>query len=258
MTIRTILVDDESLARQRVRRMLSAMAEVELVGEAENGVEAVKMIDELRPDLVLLDVQMPGLDGFEVLESLEDLPLVVFITAYDEYAIRAFDVNALDYLLKPFSAERLRHAIERASEQLTLSPMESSESQVGRFADRLTPLMRDLAAAGRYLTRMAVKDGERIRVLDVEMIEWIDIQQERVVAHTEGGDYTVRRTITDLESRLDPATFFRAHRSAIVNLNRVMEIMPWFQGSHRLKLYSGAEVDLSRSRARDLRRKLGW
>jgi len=247
--MQTLIVDDEAPARERLKRLLIGVEGIELVGEAEDGVRAVEMIETLSPDLVLLDIQMPGLDGFGVIQALENPPPIVFVTAYDEYAIRAFEVNALDYLLKPFSRARLEQAIQRAQAALL-------EEQ--GFAARLRPLLESLAAQGRHLTRLAVRDRDRIRVLDASEVDWIGLEAERVVVHVGDEVYPIRRTLAELASRLDPTTFFRAHRSAIVNLNRVQEIIPWFKGSHKLRLASGAEVDLSRAQARTLRRILGW
>ena len=249
MPIRVLIVDDEAPARERLKRLLADIEGVELIGEAEGGVQAVEMIERKKPDLVLLDIQMPGLDGFGVIEALEDPPPVIFVTAYDEYAIRAFEVNALDYLLKPFSRERLEKAVRRAQEALT-------EEQ--DFAMRLGPLLESLATQGRYLTRLAVRDRDRICVLDVDEVDWIDVEDEQVMVHVGDRAYLIRRTLTELEARLDPAHFFRAHRSAIVNLSRVKEVIPWFKGSHKLRLTTGAEVELSRARARALRKILGW
>jgi two-component system LytT family response regulator len=249
MPMRVLIVDDEPPARERLRRMLTEIETIEIAGEAEDGVQAVEMIENLAPDLVLLDVQMPGLDGFGVLEALQDPPPVVFVTAYDRYAIRAFEVNALDYLLKPFSRVRLAEAIRRARE---------SWAGEGTFTERLRPLLEGLAAQGRYLTRLAVRDRDRIRVLDLDEVDWIGVEGELVLVHVADQAYPVRRSLSELEARLDPARFFRAHRSAIVNLDRVMEVIPWFKGSHKLRLTTGAEVDLSRAQARALRKILGW
>jgi len=259
MPMRVLIVDDESPARERLKRLLADLEEVELIGEAEDGARAVEMIEGEKPDLVLLDIQMPGLDGFGVIEALEDPPPVIFVTAYDEYAIRAFEVNALDYLLKPFSRERLEKAIRRAQEALT-EEQGLGVSPVERFATRLGPLLESLAAQGCYLTRLAVRDYEsrRIRVLDVSEIDWIEVEEEQVMAHAGGRVYPIRRTLAELEARLDPACFFRAHRSAIVNLDRVKEVVPWFKGSHKLRLTTGAEVELSRAQARALRKILRW
>jgi DNA-binding LytR/AlgR family response regulator len=247
--MRVLIVDDEPPARERLRRLLTEIETVEVVGEADDGQRAVELIEALSPDLVLLDIQMPKLNGFEVIEALEDPPPVIFVTAYDEYAIRAFEVNALDYLLKPFSRERLAQALRRASESL---------SQGADAAAQFGPLLESLATQGCYVNRLAVRDGDRIRVLDVEQVDWIDIADEQVMVHVGDQAYRVRRTLTELERRLDPARFFRAHRSAVVNLSRITEVIPWFKGSHRLRLSSGAELDLSRTQARALRELLDW
>jgi len=249
MPMRVLIVDDEPPARERLKRFLSGIKGVELIGEAESGIQAVEMIEALLPGLVLLDIQMPGLDGFGVIEALAEPPPVIFVTAYDEYAIRAFEVNALDYLLKPFSRERLAKAIRRAQQALV---------EEGDSAERLGPLLESLAAQGRYLTRLAVRDRVSIRVLDVDEMDWIGIEGEQVMVHVGDQAYPICRTLAELEARLDPARFFRAHRSAIVNLDRVKEVIPWFKGSHKLRLTTGAEVELSRARARALRRILGW
>jgi two-component system LytT family response regulator len=247
--MRTLIVDDEAPARERLKRYLVSLEEVEVIGEARDGVQAVEMIEAQSPDLVLLDIQMPGLDGFGVVEALEDPPAIIFVTAYDQYAIRAFEVHALDYLLKPFSRERLAKAIHHAQQAL-------AEGQ--DLSAQLRPLLEDLAAEGRYLSRLAVRDRDCIRVLDADGIDWIGLEDEQVMVHEGDQAYPIRRTLTELEARLDPRRFFRAHRSAIVNLDRVQEIVPWFKGAHILRLTTGAEVDLSRAQARALRRILDW
>jgi DNA-binding LytR/AlgR family response regulator len=237
--------------------LLAEIETVEVIGEVGDGLQAVEMIERLSPDLVLLDVQMPGLDGLGVIEALDHSPPVIFVTAYDQYAIHAFEVQALDYLLKPFSRQRLRTAIRRAEQSL------AQEQQPGglpadRFATQFRPLLESMAAQGRYLTRLALRDRDRIRLLEVAEVDWIDIQEEQVVVHAGEKTYPIRRTLAELEARLDPARFFRAHRSAIVNLDRVTEVIPWFKGSHILRLTTGAEIDLSRARARELRELLEW
>jgi two-component system LytT family response regulator len=247
--MRVLIVDDESPARERLRRMLAEIETAEIVGEAQDGVRAVEMIEALSPDLVLLDIQMPGLDGFGVIEALDAPPPIIFVTAYDEYAIRAFEVHALDYLLKPFSRERLEQALCRARDAL---------AEERSFAGQLAPLLESLVAQGCYLTRLAVRDRDRIRVLDADEVDWIGVEGEQVMVHAGEGAYPIRRTLAELEARLDPAHFFRAHRSAVVNLDRVKEVIPWFKGSHKLRLTTGAEVDLSRAQARALRKILDW
>jgi len=257
MPIRVLIVDDEAPARDRLKRLLADIEGVELIGEAKGGVQAVEMIESEKPDLVLLDIQMPELDGFGVIEALEDPPPIIFVTAYDEYAIRAFEVNALDYLLKPFSRERLKKAVRRAQEALA-EEHDLGVSAAERFAARLGPLLESLATQGQYLTRLAVRDRDRIRVLDVDKVDWIGVEDEQVMVHVGDRAYLIRRTLAELERLLDPTTFFRAHRAAIVNLSRVKEVIPWFKGSHKLRLTTGAEVDLSRAQARALRKILRW
>jgi two-component system LytT family response regulator len=248
MKLRTLIVDDEAPARERLRNLLADNELVELAGEAGNGAEAVQKIAELAPDLVLLDIQMPVLDGFEVIEALDRPPTVIFVTAYDKYAIRAFEVNALDYLLKPFSQARLDTAIERAYEEMA----------AGRgFADKIGPLLESLREEKRYVDRLAVRKADRFLVVDVHDIDWMEAKQGRVLLHLGEEAHSVKRTLTQLERRLDPTLFFRAHRSILVNLEQVQEIIPWFAGSHRLRLRTGAELDLSRSRAKELREILG-
>ena len=249
MALRILIVDDEAPARERLKRYLATLEGVDVIGEAGGGVQAVEMIEAQAPNLVLLDIQMPGLDGFDVVEALEDPPAIIFVTAYDQYAIRAFEVHALDYLLKPFSRERLAKAIHRAREALA----EGQDISV-----QLRPLLEGLAAEGRYLTRLAVRDRTCIRVLDADSVDWIGIEDEQVLVHVGDQAYPIRRTLTELEARLDPNRFFRAHRSAIVNLDRVQEVIPWFKGSHILRLTTGAKVDLSRAQSRALRKILDW
>jgi two-component system LytT family response regulator len=255
--MRTLIVDDEQPARERLRRLLAGSEAVEVIGVAEDGVEALEMIERLVPDLVLLDIQMPGLDGFGVIEALDHPPAIIFVTAYDQYAIRAFEVHALDYLLKPFSQQRLQEAICRA-ERIRVEDRDLCDSSVDRFAAQFRPLLESMDAQGRYLTRLALRDRDRIRVLDVGEVDWIDIREEQVLVHVGDQTYPIRRTLAELEARLDPVRFFRARRSAIVNLDRVQEVIPWFKGSHILRLTTGAEIDLSRARARELRELLEW
>jgi two-component system LytT family response regulator len=254
--LRTLIVDDEAPARERLRRLLAGLEEVQVIGEARDGLQAVELIGSQRPDLVLLDIQMPGLDGFSVLQALDEPPAIIFVTAYDEYAIRAFEVNATDYLLKPISRDRLKRALARVREE------QAQETAVGVAAERFTtqfaPLLENLASQGRYLGRLAVCDRHNFRVLDVDQVDWIETQEGQVRVHVGDTTYPIRRTLAELEARLDPERFFRAHRSAIVNLDRVKEIVPWFQGTHKLRLTTGAEVELSRARGRELRRVLRW
>lgn len=246
---KVLIVDDETPARERLRRMLSKIEGIEIVSEAEDGLQAIEQIERLRPDLVFLDIQLPGLDGFEVLDALQEPPPIIFVTAYDEYALRAFEVSALDYLLKPYSQDRLEAAVRRER-----SAKFSKEAVTQRFDS----LSRSLVEQGRYLTRLAVQDREKIRLLDVTDIDWIGIEQGKLVTHIGEASYATRSTLDNLEARLNPTHFFRAHRSAIVNLDRVQEIIPWFKGTYKLRLTTGIDVDLSRARARELRKRFPW
>jgi two-component system LytT family response regulator len=207
------IVDDEDLARAVVREYLAAMPGVDVVAECANGFEAVKAVSDLRPDLLLLDVQMPKLDGFEVMELVGRDVAVVFVTAYDQYALRAFDVHAVDYLLKPFSAERLAAALERARERL----------------GRHEPLpIREIAAAARpsqtYTGRILVRDGPRVHVLPVQKIEYVQAQDDYVCFRCEGKEYLKEQTLAQVEASLDPAKFVRIHRSFLLNLDRLARV----------------------------------
>lgn len=239
--IRVLIVDDEPPARAKVRRYLVGDPEFEVVGEAGSGTEAVEAVARLEPDVVFLDVQMPGLDGFGVVAALDDgapLPHVVFVTAYDAYAVRAFEVHAVDYLLKPVGPDRFAQALERLKDRLR-----------GR-GDDLDRRLRDLLAAAParppYLERLLVRDGERSLLLDVARIDWIEADRNHVRLHADGASHLVRGTITALEARLDPARFIRIHRSRMVNAERIREIHPWSHGDQLVVLRDGTELIMSR------------
>jgi two-component system LytT family response regulator len=226
-TLRAVIVDDEELARGFLREMLAAHPEIEIVAECANGFEAVKAIAETAPDLVFLDVQMPKLDGFEVLELIEPRsPAVIFVTAYDQYAMRAFDAHAVDYLLKPFSAERFERALERA------------KARLGE---------RKPAAELAREARLAVRDGTRVHVIPLEKLDYAEAQDDYVALHSGGKSYLKQQTIGSLEALLDPARFVRIHRSAIVNLERVARIEPYAKESRVAILTDGTRLPVSRS-----------
>jgi len=248
-SLKVLVVDDEELARARVKDLLSAEVDVLCVGEAENGLEAVEKVRALAPDVVILDIQMPGMNGFEVIEALDEPPLVVFATAYDEYAIRAFEVNSVDYLLKPIAAERLRDAIDRARRLLAGGP------DLAREVERLSALVRSRGAS-----RLPVQKGKRIALLDTADIVWFEADDELVYAHTRDAKCLVNATMSELEKRLDPALFFRVHRSSIVNLKRILEIVPWFGGKYKVVVDDAArsELVLPRARVKALREILPW
>ncbi len=248
-SMRVLVVDDEELARVRIKELLADIPDVEVAGEAENGLRAVELVGELGPDVVILDIQMPGMDGFEVVEALTHVPLVIFATAFDEYAIKAFEVNSVDYLLKPISRERLGEAIERARSLLDDTP------QLDDQMARLAGLIRS-----RDMLRLPVMKGKKIVLVDLDDIVWIGVEGELVFVHTASEKYMMNATMAELESRLDPRVFFRSHRSSIVNLNHVKEIVPWFSGKYKIVVDDErkSELVLSRARAKGLREILPW
>lgn len=238
MSLRVVLVDDEPLARERLRSLLETEADVELVAECADGVEAVAAVRSGRPDLVFLDVQMPGMDGFEVLDALDPatLPAVVFVTAYDRYALKAFDVHAVDYLLKPFDRQRFASALERAR-------LDLRADDAGR---RILALVADLRRERRPQQRIVVKAAGRVFFLRPPEIDWMEAAGNYVRLHVGKKSYLVRETMKGLEDRLDPDTFVRIHRSRIVNLDRVRELQPWFHGEHLIVLTTGEQLTTSR------------
>jgi two-component system, LytTR family, response regulator len=242
---RAVIVDDEELARQVLREFLTAHPEIEIAAECANGFEAVKSVTELKPDLVFLDVQMPKLDGFEVLELIGTSAAVVFVTAHDNYAIRAFEVHAVDYLLKPFGSDRFEAALTRAKERFGVA----SHSPVS--AARPAPSPSDLAAAARppsqYLDRIPVRDGTRVFIIPVSKLDYAEAQDDYIAFCAEGKKHLKQQTISSLESGLDPSRFLRIHRSYIVNLERVARIEPYGKDSHVAVLHNGTQLPVSRA-----------
>ena len=216
---------------------------------AENGKQAIALLEEKEFNALILDIQMPELDGFGVIKLLTKPPLIIFITAYDQYAIQAFEVNALDYLLKPFTKVRLDRAIEKANQEL---------SREANFSTKIDALFQTLNKQKRYLERVAIRHEGRILVIPVNDIDWIGAEEGSIYLHTKERRYLTNYTLDEFDSRLSPRTFFRAHRSATINLNRVKEIIPWFAGSYRVRLGSGVEIDVSRNRVRELRKLIKW
>jgi len=248
--IRTLIVDDEPLARDGLRVRLAALDDVAIVGEAHDGASAVKALTELEPDLVFLDIQMPGCDGFSVLEQTagRHLPEVVFVTAHEQHALAAFDVVALDYLLKPVSEDRFAEAMRRARRAFAAGGIRGhgdpapEDDRVARLLDWL-----EQGRAPQYARRLTVRERDRILLLPVEEIAWIEAAGNYAEVHARGGAYLVRTTLADLESRLDPAEFARVHRSTIVRIARVREIRPDAHGDFDLLLDDGSILPLSRS-----------
>ena len=259
MTLRVLVVDDVAPARRRLTRMLDAVPEVEVVGEAESGMEAVERIESLSPDLVLLDIQMPALDGFGVIAAVgpDAMPDVVFVTAYDEHAVRAFEVNALDYLLKPVAPERLRAAIDRAAERRSVAVDASPPDDVRAAASpgglRAAASPDDARAAAleavvrsRPLRRLLVRDDRGARLLGVDAIELARAERNYVALHTADGVYRVRGTIGTLADRLDPEAFLRVNRSDIVRVDAIADMQPWSHGDYRIVLRGGLALLWSR------------
>ena len=232
---RTVIVDDEDLARQMLREYLSVHTEIEIVAECANGFDAVKMVTELKPDLLFLDIQMPKLNGFEVLELVGTDRAIVFVTAFDEYAIRAFDIHAVDYLLKPFNAERFETALQRAKQRL------------GGTLPSATELSQNARPPAQPVERIVVKDGTRVTIIPVAKLEYAEAQDDYVALSTEGKKHLKQQTISSLESVLDPSRFLRIHRSYIVNLERVARIEPYSKDNYVVVLSTGAQLPVSRS-----------
>lgn len=250
--ITTLIVDDEPIARERVRSLLQQQPDFEVIGECTDGAEAIAAISAERPDLVFLDVQMPYADGFSVLKSIpsDALPLVVFVTAYDEYALNAFDVNAVDYLLKPFDAERFFEALSRVR-RFVSDATERSETH-----ERLRGLLDKTNATPAPLTRIAVRSSGQIRFLKVSEVDYIESEGNYVKLHVDSEHHLIKETMRSLEERLDAREFVRCHRSTIVNLNRIDRIEQWFQGDYCIVLHSGQRLPLSRRRYRELSDRL--
>ncbi len=243
--LRAVIVDDEELARAVIREMLQPHLEIEVAADCANGFEAVKAVAELKPDLLFLDIQMPKLDGFEVLELIEGDPAVVFVTAYDAYAIRAFEVHAVDYLLKPFSRERFEAALERA------------KAQAGHKAPSPAELAASARPAGQHQERLVVKDGAKVFVIPVTKLDYVEAQDDYVALHTEGKRILKQQTISSLEAGLDPERFVRIHRSVIVNLERIAKIEPYSKDSKVAILTDGTRLPVSRAGLQRLDALLG-
>lgn len=254
--IRTLIVDDEPIARWGIRSQLEGEPEIEIIGECANGVEAVAAIEEQAPDLVFLDVQMPGLDGFGALAAIgaaigvERLPEVIFVTAYDKYALKAFEVHAVDYLLKPFSRERFLDALQRARNNLR----RQDTAEINR---RLLALLKDQQSQTAYLERLVIKSGGRIFFLDVSEVDWIETADNYVRLHVGKQSHLLRETMSHLESKLDPKQFIRIRHSVIVNIKRIRELRPLINGEYVFLLRDGSELTSSRRYRKKLNTLLG-
>lgn len=262
--VRTMIVEDEAVARRTLRRLLEKDADMELVGEA-SGSAAPALILETRPDLLFLDVQMPGLSGLDVLAAVErhHVPLVVFVTAYDAYAVRAFELRAIDYVLKPFTDQRFKEALAYAKAAIRDAETRRVFGRIreviaGRAADSGEPASLEPAAqAGRYRTRLGIKSDGRTTLLDVSTIDWVEAVGSCIRVYAGERRTMIRSSLGELEESLDPKLFFRIHRSALVNLDRVRHLEHWSHGDYLVILTDGTELRLSRSRRRALEETLG-
>ena len=249
--IRTLIVDDEPLARERLAGLLAAEPDIEIAGQCRDGEEAVKAIIEQTPHLVFLDIQMPQLNGFEVIDAVgpERMPLVIFVTAHDRHALRAFEVRALDYLLKPFDRDRLRDALQRVRKQV-------EREDGGEIGRRLLALMKDLRRDQPRTDRLVVKSGGRLFFLRADEIDWVEAAGNYVRLHVGSTSYLLRETMNAIEGRLDPEKFFRIHRCRIVNMERIQELQPWLNGEYAVLLRTGTRLTLSRGYREKLQERL--
>jgi two-component system, LytTR family, response regulator len=250
--IRVLIVDDEPLAREKIRDMLKSYTDLEVIGECGNGYGTVKAVQENPPDLIFLDVQMPEMDGFAVLEAIdeENMPFVIFVTAYDQYAVKAFEVHALDYLLKPFDRERLEKALNRAKTQI-------QRDQSKEMSQKIFTMLEELKGRSAYLERVVIKTEGHVFFLKTEEVDWIEAEGNYVCLHSGKKSHLLRETISTLEGELDPKKFLRIHRSTIVNIDRIQELHSWFHGDYRVVLHDGTQLTLSRNYREKLRELLG-
>lgn len=251
MSLLTLIVDDEPLARTALVRLLKRERDISVIGQCSDGESAVQAIRQLEPDLVFLDIQMPEMDGFQVVESIgvEQMPITIFVTAFDRYAIQAFDANAVDYLLKPFAPDRFARALKRARDHC-------QGRQDREAAQRLFSLLGSRYSED-YAQQLAVACSGRIQFVPVADIDWIEAEGNYARLHVGRRVYDTRQTLQALMERLDPKEFIRIHRSTIVNMRRIREIQPWFQGSHIILLQSGEELRMSRYQRDAVERLLG-
>jgi two-component system LytT family response regulator len=251
MSIRVLLSDDETLARERLRSLLEEEPDLEIVAECGDGKSTIATVERERPDLVFLDIQMPEVDGFGVVQALRDaMPLTIFVTAYDRYAMKAFEVHALDYLLKPVGKERLKAAVDRARGQLRRPPD-------GSFQRRVLELLADMDARQQTPERIVIKSDGEIVCLKPNEIDWAESAGNYVCLHVGGATHILRETITALESRLGPRQFMRVHRSTLVNVDRIKTLKPSLYGDYSILLRDGTKLTLSRGFRENVLKRLG-
>ena len=240
--IRTVVVDDEPLARKRLDKLLQEDEEIEVLKFCANGQEAINAIENENPDLLFLDIQMPEINGFEVLQNIEQdkVPLVIFVTAYDEYAIKAFDVHALDYIMKPFKRERFHESLKRAKNTI-------KRDDKAEISGKIEHLLDYLDDSGGPLSRILVKSSGRYFFLKAADIDWIESSGNYVRIHSGGKNYLIRETMKNMEKKLDSDTFFRIHRSTIINVEKVKELEQWFHGDYQVIMYNDHKLTMSRN-----------
>jgi two-component system LytT family response regulator len=263
MKLTALIVDDEPLARERIRTLLATEADVELLGECADGRAAVTAIQERLPDILFIDVQMPELNGFGVLRELEKKPpVVIFVTAFDEHAVSAFEFHALDYLLKPFKPARFRAAVQRAREQLAKKDNTTDDATArllalleSRAKDSAPPAGIPVAEAPAHITRFSVRDRDRTRFVKVTDVDWIEASGNYVVIHAGKENFVLRETLAAVESQVSPKEFFRTNRSSLARLDRIREVEPAFNDEHVVVLTTGARLPLTRG-VRELQERL--
>lgn len=255
--LRTLIVDDEPLARKGLRLRLKEMQNMEIVRECQNGREALEAITELEPDVVFLDIQMPGMNGFDVVKKMqpENMPLVIFVTAFDQYAVEAFNVHAVDYVLKPIDDERLFEAVERARNHVSNKGSVSDKQRLlelvvsitGKTERSIGQLLIEHEGLKSYPDRLAIKDAGEVALVETKDIDWVDAAGDYMCIHANDETHVMRITMKELEAQLDPATFQRVHRSTLVNLDRVVKVCSHMNGEYFLVLSNGSSVKMSRS-----------
>jgi two-component system LytT family response regulator len=249
MKIRTLIVDDMNLARERIKMILDADDEIDVIAECTNGREAVAAIKNLNPELVFLDVQMPQMSGFDVVRTIgvDQMPTTIFVTAYDEFALRAFEVNALDYLLKPFDEERLEKAVKRAKREIKKLESSSTTTNSSSIDERLIQLLNNVKIEPKYLKRIPVKSAKQTILLPTDDIDWIAAAGNYLELYAGKNMHLIRERLTHLEQKLDPEKFARIHRSTIVNIEHIKTLQPLFNGDHLIILQNGKELHMSRT-----------
>ena len=240
--IRVLIADDEAPARRRIRDLLRGHPDVDIAAECANGPDALRAITDLNPDLVFLDIQMPGFDGLQLVTTIKEemRPIIVFVTAYDQYAVRAFEVQAVDYLLKPFDRARFDQTIERARKELRTRI-------AGNTNDRIISLLGELRSRPQYLDRILIKTNDRVSIIKTDEIDWIEAQGNYLRVHFGKQSSLLRETLSNLASKLDPRRFSRIHRSRIVNIDSIQELQPWSHRDYRVILKNGTQLTLSRT-----------